>query len=188
MTVQNKPATKVVTEKVRFSYTYVFEPREAEGQEPKYSVTLLIPKTDTVTLNKIRGAIDAAKAKGKQQWNGVLPPNLPTPIHDGDGVRQSGDPYGPECKGCFVLTASSRTQPEIVDESLNRILDRDDFYSGCYGRASLNFYPYNAAGKRGIACGLNNLQKLADGERLDGRSSAEEDFGGESPALDDFMQ
>ena len=187
MTTKVQPATKVITGKVRFSYTYVFEPRAMEGQDAdkaRYSVTLLIPKSDTATLSKIKAAVAAAKETGKALWHGGTPPKLPVPLHDGDGVRESGDPYGPECKGCYVITASSKTQPQIVDSSLNQIMDKNEFYSGCYGKASVNFYPYSVSGKRGIACGLGNLLKLEDGEHLDGRSSAEEDFG-EGSGFDD---
>lgn len=188
MAERTQPATKVITGKVRFSYTYVFEPRAMEGQDEskaKYSVTLLIPKTDGVTLSKIKSAITAAKEKGKLLWKGAMPPNLPTPIHDGDGVRENGEAYGPECKGCYVITASSKTRPQVVDSALNGIIDKNEFYSGCYGKASVNFYPYDTAGKRGVACGLGNLVKLEDGEHLDGRSTAEEDFGGGSSFDDD---
>lgn len=86
----------------------------------------------------------------------------------------------------MFVNANSDNRPGIVDINLNPIIEKEDFYSGCYGRASINFYAFNTNGNKGVACGLNNLQKLADGERLSGGSSAEEDFG-QNPWDDDLM-
>ncbi|MDD9148135.1 DUF2815 family protein [Sporolactobacillus sp. CQH2019] len=165
--------TKVVTGKVRFSYLHCFEAVAIQdGQDPKYSVSLLIPKSDTTTLRKIKAATDAAKKAGASKWGGKIPANLKTPLRDGDAERPDQEEY----KGCYFLNASSKTKPGVVDQHLNAIIDSDDLYSGCYGRASLNFYAYNAAGNKGIAAGLNNLQKMEDGDYLGGRSKAEDDF------------
>lgn len=166
--------TKVVTGKVRFSYVRVFEPWAGDdGQEPKYSVCVLIPKSDKETLRKIKAAIEAAKTAGASKWGGKIPPNLKTPLRDGDEER----PDQEEFRGCYFLNANSRTKPGVVDAQLNPILDSTELYSGCYGRVSVNFYAFNTAGNKGIACGLNNLQKLADGDYLGGRSRPEDDFG-----------
>ena len=167
--------TKVITGKVRFSFLNVFEPKAMnEGDQPKYSACILIPKTDTATIDKINKAIDAAKLAYKAKLadkNGKIPSNIKTPLRDGDLEREDD----PAFEGCYFLNASSSYKPGVVDRNLQPILDRDEFYSGCYGRASLNFYGYNISSK-GIAAGLNNLQKLEDGERLAGASSAESDF------------
>lgn len=166
-------ATKVVTGEVRFSYLHVFEPHAVdENQEKKYSVSLLIPKSDTTTLNKIKKAVEAAKIAGKSQWGGKIPPNLKMPLRDGDTDRPDQEEY----KGHYFVNANSTFKPGVVDAQLNEIIDSTELYSGCYGRASVNFYPYNVSGNRGIACGLNNIQKLRDGETLGGRSRAEDDF------------
>lgn len=181
-------ATKVTTGKVRFSYANVFKPRAAnEGQEPKYSVTLLIPKSDKATVSKIKAACEAARLSSADKFGGKVPEKLKLPIHDGDGERPAGGEYGEECKGCYVLTASSREKPGIVDRDLQPILDTTEFYSGCYGRASINMYAYSVNGNRGIAAGLNNLQKLADGEPFSGRTRAEDDFGEDPDDEDDFL-
>lgn len=158
--------TKVVTGKVRFSYCNIFEAKEPQGGgDPKYSVTLLIPKSDTATLGKIKQAMDAARENYVSR-NGVnsLPAKPNHTLHDGDGVRDSGDPYGEECKGCYVITVSSKQKPVIVDAFRNEITDPGEVYSGCYGRASINFYGYNSNGKKGISAGLLSIQKLSDGE------------------------
>lgn len=169
---------KIVTGKVRFSYVNVFEARSLEGGEEKYSVTLLIPKVDTVTYNKIiQGLNNALNEAVSSTFNGVKPTNPKFPIYDGDGVRPSGEPFGEECKGHWVITANSKERPEVVDSNLNPIISKSDFYSGCYGRASIVFYAYNKNGNKGVGCGLNNLQKLEDGQALSGRTSAAEDFG-----------
>lgn len=170
---------KVITGKVRFSYVNVFEPRaQQNGGEEKYSVTLLIPKADTVTYNNIVNALNKTLDEAVSNvFNGVKPAAPKFPIYDGDGVRQSGEAFGDECKGHWVISASSKERPEIVDVACNPIMSKSDFYSGCYGRASIVFFAYNTNGNKGVGCGLNNLQKLEDGQPLSGRSTAVEDFG-----------
>lgn len=176
------PNTKVVTGKVRFSYAHIWEPHAIqEGQEKKYSLCILIPKSDTTTLRKIKAAIEAAKEMGKEKWGGKIPANLKLPLRDGDEER----PDQPEFAGHYFLNANSKQKPGIVDAQLNKILDQSEVYSGCYGRASINFYPFSVSGNRGVACGLNNIQKLADGEPLAGRSRPEEDFDAVDDAGDD---
>lgn len=178
-------STKVITGKVRFSYANVFEPTAMQdGQTPKYNVSIIISKSDTKTVEAIKKAIEAAKEAGKSKIadkNGKIPVNLKTPLRDGDEEH----PDDPAYENSYFINANSERKPGIVDRDLNPIMSRDDFYSGCYGRASINFYAFNVNSK-GIACGLNNLQKLEDGERLAGGSSAEEDFGGDN-AVDDLM-
>lgn len=169
-------ATKVVTGKVRFSYVHVFEPWAGqEGQQPKYSVCVLIPKDDKRTLDKISAAVNEAIQEGvRSQWGGKQPKNLHIPLRDGDEER--ADEY-PEYKNMMFLNANSKNAPGVVDKDLNVILDTEEFYSGCWGRVSVNFFPYDSNGNRGIGVGLNNVQKLKDGERLGGsRASAEDDF------------
>lgn len=179
-------STSVVTGKVRFCYANVFEASAMnEGETAKYSVCVLIPKTDTKTIEKIEKAIEAAKQAGKAKLadkSGRIPSNIKTPLRDGDDER--GD--DPAFEGMYFLNASSTRKPGIVNKDLEPIMSKDEFYSGCYGRASLSFYAFNVQSK-GIACGLNNLQKLEDGETLAGGSSAEEDFGGENAWDEDLM-
>jgi hypothetical protein len=165
-------ATKIVTGKARLSYVNLFQPRaQNEGQEPKYSVCVLVPKTDTATVNKIKAAIEAAKEAGKPTWGGKVPPGLKVPLRDGDTERDT-----PEYKGHWFVNATSKQRPQVVDASVQPILSADEVYSGCYGRVSINFYAYNQNGNRGVAAGLGNVQKVADGEPLSGRSRAEDDF------------
>lgn len=180
--------TKVVTGKVRFCYTNVFEPTAMnEGDTPKYSICILIPKSDSKTLEKIKKAIEAAKQAGKAKLankNGQLPADaaLKLPLRDGDIER----PDDPAFENMYFINANSNRKPSIVDKELNPIMGKEDFYSGCYGRASINFYAFNVSSK-GIAAGLNNLQKLEDGEMLSGGSTADEDFGGDNSWDDDLM-
>lgn len=177
-------STKVITGKVRFCYINVFEPTAMnEGDIPKYNICVLIPKDDAKTIEKINKAIEAAKQAGKAKLadkNGKIPSNLKLPLRDGDEER----PDDPAFEDHYFINANSMRQPSIVDRSLNPIMSRDEFYSGCYGRASINFYAFNVSSK-GIAAGLNNLQKLEDGEMLAGGSTVEEDFGGENAVQDD---
>ena len=175
----NKP-TIVTTGEVRISYEHLMKPyANQQGAEPKFSATLLIPKSDVATKQRIDAAIQAATQEGiNSKWNGVRPPQVAIPIYDGDGVRPNGEPFGPECKGHWVMTASSRIRPEVVDLNLNPIIDATEVYSGMYARVNINFFPYNAAGKKGIGCGLGPVQKTRDGEPLGGRITAAEAFGG----------
>lgn len=168
--------TKVVTGKVRFSFCHLFEAQEPQGGgDPKYSVTLLIPKSDKATLQKISAAMQEARDNFCAKNGSTALPAKPThTLHDGDGTRPSGDPFGPECKGCYVITVSSKQKPVVVDAFGNQITDPGEVYSGCYGRASINFYGYNRAGKKGISAGLLAIQKLHDGEPFGTVGSADD--------------
>ena len=167
----------LVTGKVRFSFMAVFEPRVTPNGDEKYAVTLLIPKSDNVTYQKIMDEINRTLNDSiPNVFNGVRPTNYHIPIYDGDGLRPIGEPFGEECKNCWVITAKSNTPPEIVDVNCNPIINKSELYSGCYGRASIRFYAYNQNGNKGIGCGLGNIQKLEDGQPLGGRTTAQEDF------------
>lgn len=177
-------STRIVTGEARFSFVHLLQPRESQyGGEAKYSVTVLVPKTDTATKARIDAAIEAAKEKGRvEKWNGVIPPVVATPVYDGDGVRPSdGQPFGDECKGHWVFTATSKVTepPKIVDANINPIIDATEVYSGMYGRIAVNFAPYANAGKKGIGAYIaTNIQKTRDGEPLGATDpSAESDFG-----------
>ena len=178
-------STKVVTGKVRFSYVNIFRSRSfSDGQDAKYSICLLIPKSDKATVKKIRAAIDEAVQDGiSSKWNGKKPANLKLPLRDGDEERPDDEAYA----GCYFINANSATKPGVVDADCQPILDTSELYSGIYGRASINFYAFNTNGNKGIACGLNNLQKLRDGEPLGGKSRAEDDFADMDDDDDDFL-
>ena len=181
---------KVITGKdTRWSYCNVWEAKAINGGTPKFSVSLLIPKSDTVTVKKIKDAIEAAYREGEAKLKGngkTVPPltAIKTPLRDGDAER----PDDPAYAGHYFLNANSATAPGIVDADCQPILTRSEVYSGVYGRASISFYAFNSSGNRGVACGLNNLQKIRDGEPLGGRASAESDFSDfEDEDDDDFL-
>lgn len=171
--------TTVTTDRARLSFTHLFEPyANNPGQEAKYSVTVLVPKADIATKQRIDAAETAAKQNGVSKcWNGTMPPLVASAVHDGDGVRPNGEAFGEECRGCWVFTASSKQPPQVVDMNLNPIINQSDVYSGCYARVCVNFFPYNSNGKRGVGIGLQAVQKIEDGEPLGGRVSAAEAFG-----------
>lgn len=171
--------TKVITGRhTVMSYLNVNEPKAPlGGGTPKYSVSLIIPKSDKATVEKIRAAVKAAYEEGQGKLRGSgksVPPlgSIKTPLRDGDKERPDDDAY----KNSWFLNASSTTKPGVVDADRNPILDSSELYSGIIGRASINFYAFNTNGNKGIACGLNNIQKLADGTPLGGHSRAEDDF------------
>lgn len=170
------PATKVVTGEVRLSYAHLFEPWSGTGGEPKYSVSLLIKKTDTDTLSRIKAAIEAAKEADKGKWNGTIPADLRMPVRDGDAELASGKKTGDEYAGCYFINVSSKQRPGVVDAALNPVIDPAQAYSGCYARVSINAFGYNANGNQGISFGLNNVQIIRDGEPLGGSTRPEDDF------------
>lgn len=184
-------STKVVTGKVRFSFCHVFEPQVPQGGgDPKYSVTLLIPKSDKATMAKIQDAmVEARENFCKKNGAAALPAKPSHTLHDGDGLRPGGEPFGPECKGCWVITVSAKEsqKPVVVDAFGNQITDPAEVYSGCYGRASINFYGYNKAGKKGLSAGLLAVQKLHDGEPFGTVGSADDFNDGYTDNADDFM-
>ena len=173
--------TKCRIGEVRLSYVHIFQPEAtAEGGEKKYSVSLIIPKTNKALLNEIKVAIEAAKQAGVAKFGGKLPANLKTPLRDGDQERPDDDAYA----GCYFINASSRTKPGVVKRMkvngqtvMVEVTNEEDVYSGCYGFASVNFFAFNTSGNKGIAAGLNNVLKTRDGEYLGGRASAQTDFG-----------
>ena len=179
--------TKVIAGvNTRWSYVNAWEPKSINGGAPKYSVSLIIPKSDTRTIEKIQSAIQAAYEEGqsKLKGNGKSVPALDlikTPLRDGDRER----PDDPTYAGCYFINANSATAPGIVDADRQPILERSEVYSGVYGRASINLYAFNSNGNKGIACGLNNLQKISDGEPLGGKSRAEDDFASDDD--DEFL-
>lgn len=181
----NNPMKVITGSDTRWSYANVWEPKAINGGTPKYSVSLIIPKSDTVTIKKIEAAIEAAYKEGeaKLKGNGRSVPALSvlkTPLRDGDAERPDDEAYA----NAYFVNANSATAPGIVDADRQPILDRSEVYSGVYGRASINFYAFNSNGNKGIACGLNNLQKIRDGEPLGGKSRAEDDFADEE---EDFL-
>ena len=186
MTTITNP-TKVITGvNTRWSYANVWDPKSIDGGKPKYSVSLIIPKDDTATVNKIKAAIQAAYEEGQSKLKGngkTVPPlsAIKNPLRDGDLEKPDDEAYA----GCYFVNANSATAPGVVDADRQPIIERSEVYSGVYGRASINFYAFNVNGNRGIACGLNNLQKIRDGEPLGGKTSAESDFATEDD--DDFL-
>ncbi|NHN33512.1 DUF2815 family protein [Paenibacillus agricola] len=178
-------STKVITGKVRLSYTHVFEPEADDNGVDKYSTAILIPKSDKDTLKKIQAAVNAAIELGKTKWpNGKVPANLKKPLRDGDEERPEDEAY----QGHFFLNGTSKNKPGIAKPigkdgngktKFQEITDTTEVYSGCYAKVSLNFYPFEAKGNRGVAAGLNNIVKVQDGDFLGGRSNLSDDFANE---------
>lgn len=174
---ENNPMKVITGPNTRWSYCNAWEPKAINGGTPKYSVSLIFPKSDKATIAKIKAAIQAAYKEGEAKLKGSgrsVPPlaALKTPLRDGDAER----PDDPAYANAYFVNANSTTAPGIVDADRQEIIDRSEVYSGVYGRASINFYAFNSNGNKGIACGLNNLQKIRDGEPLGGKSRAEDDF------------
>ncbi|PRR84551.1 DUF2815 family protein [Clostridium vincentii] len=170
--MEKKTNGKVITGKVRLSYANIWEPKSINGGDEKYSVSLIIPKSDSKTVAEIKSTIELAKQEGKAKFGGKVPANLKLPLRDGDVERPDDEAY----KNSYFVNANSKDRPQVVDKNVKPILDQNEVYSGCYGRASITFYAFNQNGNKGIACGLQNIQKLSDGEPLSVRSRAEDDF------------
>ena len=185
---QNNP-TKVLSGECRLSYAHLCEPYSSVANgEPKYSTTLLIPKSDAATKADIDAAIKTAYLKGVTElWKGAQPQMRYPVIYDGDGNRPGGEPFGEECRGHWVITANSKQKPQVVHQSnINATLAPSDIYSGMYARVTMNFYPYDFNGNRGVGCGLGNVMKTRDGEPMGGRTTASNDFAGLGQAADPF--
>jgi len=187
MAKTNHNPLKVITgESTRWSYVNAWEPKSINGGTPKYSVSLIIPKSDTATIARVKQAIEAAYKEGEAKLRGngkTVPPlaALKSPLRDGDLERPDDEAYA----NAYFINANSASKPGIVDHDRQPIIDRSEVYSGVYGRASIAFYAFNSNGNKGIACGLNNLQKIADGEPLGGKADAASDFASELD--DDFL-
>lgn len=182
--------TKIMMTNVRLSYANVWEPRAAqEGQDPKYSVSLIIPKSDKALIAKIKKAIEQTIEEGRESRGAAWAKNknsIRIPIRDGDTDRADDGAY----EDAFFVNASSKNPPQIVDGKVQRIIDRAEVYSGCYANVTINFYHYDVNGNRGVAAGLGNIQKVRDGEPLGGQVSAESEFGildDEDGDDDDFL-
>ena len=169
--MNNQNNTKVIVP-CRFSYLHCWEPDSVNGGDPKYSVSAIIPKSDTKTINAIKAAIEQAKKDSVSKWGGKVPANLKLPLRDGDIDRPDDENYQEH----FFLNATSKDAPQVVDRHVQPVLDPMMVYSGCYCNVSVNFYAFNANGNRGVAAGLGNIQFVKDGDRLSGRASAEADF------------
>ena len=175
-TVKN-PMKVITGENTRWSYANVWEPKSINGGTLKCSVSLIIPKSDTKTIAKIKAAIEAAYVEGESKLKGnsksVSPlAAIKTPLRDGDAERLDDTAYA----NAYFINANSATAPGIVDADLNPVLTRSEVYSGVYGRTRITLYAFNSNGNCGIACGLNNLQLIRAGEPLGGKASTESDF------------
>ena len=156
----------------RISFAHIWEPKAINGSTPKFSVSCVIPKSDTETIEKIKAAIAEAKEEGKAKWGGKIPPSVRAPFYDGDERR----PDDPIYKDSMYVNANSKDAPQIVDSGKRILTDPLDCSSGDYCYVMVNFYPYNAQMNKGVAAGLGNIQKIKTGERLSGRTTADEDF------------
>lgn len=179
--------TKVILKNVRLSYANVWTPREDENGVAKYGTAVLIPKSNKKAIADIKKAIEAAKVEGKSKLagkSGKVPANIKTPLRDGDEDRPDDEVYA----GHYFINANSVRKPQIVDKQVNPILDQEEVYSGCYANVSVNFYAFSKDVNKGIACGLGNIQKVRDGERLGGGSTADEDFEAEDEESDEMFE
>ncbi len=169
--------TKIITGVCRLSYANIWQAKSINGGVPKYSTSVLIPKSDIKTVANVKAAIEAAYYEGESKLKGnskTVPSlaSLKTPLRDGDTERPDDEAYA----GHWFLNANSNTAPGVVDANREPIYDTSEIYSGVYARVSLTFYAFNSNGNRGIACGLQNIQKVRDGESLGGKPKAEDDF------------
>lgn len=174
----NPNPAHIVLTNVRLSYVHLDQPYSQQGGEPKYSATILIPKAPADNRMKIDAAIQAATVKAREKHGKAFPVQPKISVHDGDGVRPSdGQPFGEECRGCWVVTASNRVKPGIVDGNMQPIIDPTQIYSGMIANVGVTFFGYNTPQNKGIGVALDNVQKVADAEPLGGtRVSAEDDF------------
>lgn len=178
-------SNRVLLRNVRLSFANVWEPKSINGSEPKYSVSLIIPKSDSATIKAVEDAIEEALKEGLPKFGGKMPPrgSLKTPLRDGDTERDD-EAYADS----VFINANSKNPPQIVDGNVQPILDQSEVYSGCWANVSVTFYAFNVNGNRGMACGLGNIQKVRDDEALGGAGvKAENEFSVLADADDDFL-
>lgn len=174
----SKEGGNIVTSEVRLSFVNAFKPQKQENGDEKYSVVLLFPdpktltgqaKTDyDTTINKLKMAATAA---AKEKWGDKIPANLRSPFRN-----QGEKEYEGYVDGALFISATSKQKPGVVDASVQPIIDSAQLYSGCYARVSVRAFAYEKQGNRGVAFGLQNIQKTRDGDPLSGRSKPEDDF------------
>lgn len=180
-------ANTITIGECRLSYVHLFAPySNMPGQDAKFSLVALIPKTNAALKQQIDAAIEAARQIGLAgKWNGTAPAVLQTTIHDGDGVKSNGEVYGDECKGHWVLNCNANPDhpPKVVGADRQPIIDQSEVYSGMFGWINVNFYPYIFSGKKGIGCGLNAVMKTRDGQPLGGSAPTIDEAFGHVPAV-----
>jgi hypothetical protein len=155
----------------RVSFPSVFEPKPGpDGKNPKYRMSLLFPKTTDLSVLK-----EAIKEVAKEKWGDKLPKSLRNPIRDGD-EKDALPGYADN----FFINVTSTLRPTIINTKGQELIEADigpdGFYAGCYARCSLSIYAYDKAGNRGVSFGLQNIQKVAEGEPFSGRTRATDDF------------
>lgn len=176
----NQTITKCLIGEARMNFVRVFEPEAFNGGEPKYSVILSFDQDNEELYKKIEAAINECVEKAKtSMYGGKLPKNFKVvEIKDGDEDYEK-DGFA----GQYTIKASSAYKPEVVKKAtvmgkaqIVPITDEDEFYSGCYGYASVSFFAYDNGVSKGVTCGLNGVIKSRDGEKLGGGGSAAADF------------
>ncbi|MER2142155.1 MAG: DUF2815 family protein [Eubacteriales bacterium] len=185
--------TTLVTGKVRLSYAHLFEPHRNPNapadSKPKYGATILIPKDDKETLDKIRKAQKAALEKGKDtRFGGTIPKAWKSTLRDADSPEEEDMlEKNPEYAGHYFMAVSNTMKPGLVDRDRSPIIDQTEIYSGCYARVQINAFPFNTSGNKGVSFGLNNVQKLADGEPFGAVVEKAEDVFGAVDGDDDGL-
>lgn len=182
--------TKVIAQNVRLSFVNLLEAKAFEGQEAKYSTMVLIDEDDIKTLAKIEKAIDEAYKQGvaSGKLKGVKRDKLKITLHDAEDKFDIEE--NPEFEGKKIINLSAKQKPGILNKYKEKTEDPEEVYSGVYAHVSMNFFPYNTAGNKGVSAGLNNVMVLGHGDYLGGRASAESDFSDfevEEDDIDDIL-
>lgn len=172
-------STVIRTPIFRVSFPSVFEKSGPPGTAPdklKYSVVMLFDTREIAKDPKQKALweamLKAAKDCAREKWADKIPAGLMSPFRDGKEKEQY-EGYG---EGVMFCTAKSERRPGVVDQQVQRIIDPEDFYPGCYAHADINPYAWSYMGKNGVAFGLQNIQKVKDGEPIGGGASAESSF------------
>jgi hypothetical protein len=178
-------STKVTLKNVVISYPNLFTPKQIMNSgDPKYSTAVLIAKNDKANLDKLNAAIEAEKKDDKLK--GIPARKIDSPIMDGDEEKPDDKYYA----GCYYINAkaSENHPPKVVDRHVEPIMDQEEIYAGCICNVVVQAYAYNFNGHAGIGLGLGNIQKVKDGERMGGGSSAaEDDFADLGDDGEDFL-
>jgi hypothetical protein len=162
--------TKITTGLVRLSFVNVWEAKADQKGKMFYSICAMVPKKDTATIKAIGAAVEAAKVA---KWGFKVPKGLKLPLRDGDADEED---KGEEFAGMMFFNCKSKNKVGLIDSKRQEVLEEDRIYSGVWGKVNVNFYGYEVEGSKGVAVGLNAVQRLKDDDKLGGGGWSGDDF------------
>lgn len=185
----NKPKRiyeKCLTPRFRAAFANVYQAKAINpGDAPVFSMVLLFDK-EAQNSEEYKTMKATAQTAAKQMWPNGLPANFHNPFQD--PVKAGKTNLAGYDEGVVFVNTKTKDRPGIINLQGRELIDKNEFASGDYARATITFSPYEYMGKTGLTVYLNNIQMLEQGERFSGRASATDDFSVDTSfeANDDF--